>query len=58
MQGMDKTGKAKGKVGKIIESPHTDPTGKMKLKKPGNAMDWMSDRELKPNKSGGGTRSY
>lgn len=53
------TGSAKSKIGKIIESPKTDNTSKLPLKHAKNAMDFMSDANLKPNvTSGGGTRSY
>ena len=54
----NKGSSAKSQIAKIIESPHTDNTSKLPLKKVANAMDFMSDKELKPNKSTGGTRSY
>ena len=52
------TGSAKSKIGKIIESPKTDNTSKLPLKHAKTLMDFMSDANLKPEKGGGGTRSY
>ena len=52
------TGSAKSKIGKIIESPKTDNTSKLPLKHAKNMMDFNSDANLKPEKGGGGTRSY
>ena len=50
--GKDKVSSAKAKVGKIIESPDTDPTKGAKILKPANPWDWNSDSELKPNPKG------
>ena len=52
------TGSANSKIGKIIESPKTDNTSKLPLKHAKNMMDFNSDANLKPEKGGGGTRSY
>lgn len=41
---------AKSAIGKIIESPATDPTKKMSLRKQGSVMDFNADSELKPHK--------
>lgn len=43
-------GGAKAQVKKIIESPATDPTKKLPLRKVGSVADFMSDSELKPHK--------
>ena len=51
------TAAVKRTIGKIIESPDTDPTKHKKATKSKDLMDFMSDDELKPNPTKG-THSF
>ena len=43
------SGSAKSEIRKIIESPKTDPTTKIPLRRVGGVGDFNSDSELKPH---------